>query len=206
MQREAVVRVAVFVTVLGALALAEAVRPRRARGLLRRQRWPHNLGLVAAGSVAMRVVAPAGAASIAVLAESRGWGVLRALDAPIPVAWVASIAALDVVDAFIDLWERDRAVLRVIDLVTDEGDQRFREVRRRLLSAPTEAFVAVLRTLSARATADPLADAGVLVSMLAHVAAHLDGLRSWGADGDELRRSMARVVATTLSGQWPSSS
>ena len=118
----------------------------------------------------------------------------------------ASIAALDVVDAFIDLWERDRAVLRVIDLVTDEGDQRFREVRRRLLSAPTEAFVAVLRTLSARATADPLADAGVLVSMLAHVAAHLDGLRSWGADGDELRRSMARVVATTLSGQWPSSS
>ena len=95
MQREAVVRVAVFVTVLGALALAEAVRPRRARGLLRRQRWPHNLGLVAAGSVAMRVVAPAGAASIAVLAESRGWGVLRALDAPIPVAWVASIAALD---------------------------------------------------------------------------------------------------------------
>lgn len=116
----------------------------------------------------------------------------------------APSAALDVADAFIDLWERDRAVLRVIDLVTDEGDRRFREVRRRLLNAPTEAFVAVLRRRPPGSVADPLADAGVLVSMLAHVAAHLEGLRSWGADRDELRRSMARVVAATLTGQWPS--
>lgn len=116
----------------------------------------------------------------------------------------AAGAALEVADAFIDLWERDRSVLRVIDLVTDEGDRRFREVRRRLLNAPTEAFVAVLRRRPPGSVADPLADAGVLVSMLAHVAAHLDGLRSWGADRDELRRSMARVVAATLTGQWPS--
>lgn len=113
-------------------------------------------------------------------------------------------AALDVADAFIELWERDRAVLRVIDLVTDEGDRRFREVRRRLLNAPTEAFVEVLRRRPKGSVADPRADAGVLVSMLAHVAAHLEGLCSWGADRDELRRSMARVVASTLTGQWPS--
>ena len=116
----------------------------------------------------------------------------------------ASDSALAVADAFIGVWERDRAVLRVIDLVTDEGDRRFREVRRRLLNAPTEALVAVLRRRPDGAVADPLADAGVLVSMLAHVAAHLEGLQSWGADRDELRRSMARVVATTLTGQWSS--
>jgi len=50
---------------------------------------------------------------------------------------------------------------------------------------------------------DPLADAGVLVSMLAHVAAHIEGLQSWGASGVELRRSMARVVFMTLTGQSP---
>jgi AcrR family transcriptional regulator len=113
-------------------------------------------------------------------------------------------AALDVADSFIALWERDRSILRVIDLATDEGDRRFREVRTRLLGAPAEAFVEVLRGRTAGEVADPLADAGVLVSMLAHVAAHKEGLRSWGADGEELRRSMARVVFVTVTGQAPS--
>lgn len=95
MQREAVLRLTVFVTVLGGLALAELARPRRARALPRWRRWPHNLGLVAVGSAAMRVAAPAGAASMAILAEARDWGVLRASDVPTPVAWAASVAALD---------------------------------------------------------------------------------------------------------------
>lgn len=112
-------------------------------------------------------------------------------------------ASLDVADAFIELWERDRSILRVIDLATDEGDRRFREVRTRLLGAPAEAFVRVLKARDDIVVVDPLADAGVLVSMLAHVAAHIDGLRSWGAEASELRRSMARVVYTTLTGQSP---
>ncbi len=114
--------------------------------------------------------------------------------------WDASIA---VADAFIALWERHRSILRVIDLATDEGDQRFRDVRTRLLGAPAEAFVVVLRNRPDRQVVDPLADAGVLVSMLAHVSAHIEGLQSWGADHDELRRSMARVVFLTLTDQSP---
>ena len=112
----------------------------------------------------------------------------------------ADAAALAVADAFIDLWERDRSILRVVDLLTDEGDGRFRDARSRMLNPPAEAFVAVLRGRPDD-VADPLADAGVLVSMLAHVAAHHEGLQAWGAGRDELRRSMARVVATTLTGQ-----
>lgn len=112
-------------------------------------------------------------------------------------------AALGVADAFIALWERHRSILRLIDLATDEGDQRFRDVRTRLLGAPAEAFVVVLRDRIDRPVIDPRADAGVLVSMLAHVSAHIDGLRSWGADRNELRRSMARVVHLTLIGQPP---
>ena len=113
-------------------------------------------------------------------------------------------AALGVADAFIALWEEHRAVLRLIDLATDEGDARFRDVRTRLLGAPAEAFVDVLRHRTDGRVVDPLAEAGVLVSMLAHVSAHIDGLESWGADRDELRRSMARVVFLTLTGHSPS--
>ena len=73
-----------------------------------------------------------------------------------------------------------------------------------MLNAPSEAFVEVLRALPPGNVTDPLADAGVLVSMLAHVAAHVEGLQSWGAGRDELRHTMARVVASTLTGQLSS--
>lgn len=129
---------------------------------------------------------------LARLIEERDWTVVH--------GWTA---ALGVADAFIALWENHRSILRVIDLATDEGDQRFRDVRTRLLGSPANAFVNVLRNRTDRQVADPLADAGVLVSMLAHVSAHLDGLQSWGAARDELRRSMARVVFVTLTGQSP---
>ena len=111
-------------------------------------------------------------------------------------------AALDIADGFIELWDRDRPVLRVIDLATDEGDTRFRNVRTRLLGAPAEAFVEALQARDSSASrSSALADAGALVSMLAHVAAHRDGLEQWGASGADLRRSMARVVFTTMTGQ-----
>ena len=114
------------------------------------------------------------------------------------------ITALGVADGFVETWEMHRSVLRVIDLATDEGDQRFRAVRTRLLGAPAEALVL---TLERRGDddGDARADAGVLVSMLAHVAAHRAGLEQWGAAPDGLRRSMARVVYTAVTGQAPPS-
>ena len=97
MQREAAVRLVVFVGMLGVLALAEQVRPRRSRALRRTQRWPHNLALVAAGALAVRVVAPAGLATVAVLAQSRGRGALRVVHVPTVAAWAISVIALDLV-------------------------------------------------------------------------------------------------------------
>ena len=111
-------------------------------------------------------------------------------------------AALRVADGFIAVWDAHRSVLRLIDLATDEGDARFREIRTRLLGAPAEAFVAVARRRGADGSA-PFADAGVLVSMLAHVAAHREGLEHWGATSAELRHSMARVIFTTITGETP---
>jgi len=108
-------------------------------------------------------------------------------------------SALSLSDAFIALWASHRSILRLIDLANDEGDSRFREVRTRLLAPTTNALVDVLQ--KRKNVADPLAEAGVLVSMLAHVAAHEQGLQSWGARPNELRRSMARILYVTLTGQ-----
>ena len=110
--------------------------------------------------------------------------------------------ALRVADGFIAVWDAHRSVLRLVDLATDEGDPRFREIRTRLLGAPAEAFVAVAHRRGMEGGA-PFADAGVLVSMLAHVAAHREGLEQWGASSAELRHSMARVIFTTITGENP---
>lgn len=119
-------------------------------------------------------------------------------------AWVT---ALGVADGFLDVWDRHRAVLRVVDLATDEGDQRFRALRTRFLRDPSEALVEVLTQASAQPghpagdRPDPRAEAGVAISMLAHVAAHHEGLEQWGAPADDLRRAMARVLFTTVTGR-----
>ena len=42
--------------------------------------------------------------------------------------------------------------------------------------------------------------AGVLVSMLAHVASHRAGFEGYDIHADDLRRSMARIVYTSVTG------
>jgi len=131
---------------------------------------------------------------LAALVRDRSWAD--------PHGWAT---ALGVADGFLDVWDRHRAVLRVVDLATDEGDRRFRELRTRFLQAPSEALVEVV-SLSAPSSARPdaRAEAGVAISMLAHVAAHHEGLEQWGAPPADLRRAMARVLYTTVTGRVPS--
>jgi AcrR family transcriptional regulator len=116
-------------------------------------------------------------------------------------------AAEGLVDGVLEFWETHRPVLRVVDLATDEGDQRFRQIRARMLNGLTLALVEVIDELKRSSRhpddLDPMATAGVLVSMLAHVAAHRYGFEFWGIRTDDLRRSMARVVHTTVTGQRP---
>jgi AcrR family transcriptional regulator len=115
--------------------------------------------------------------------------------------------ALALVDGFLEFWEKHRSVLRVIDLATEEGDQRFRKIRTRLLNELTVALMEVIEDLKKTSKhpddLDPMATSGILVSMLAHVAAHRFGFEFWGIRTDDLKRSMARVVYTTVTGQRP---
>lgn len=110
------------------------------------------------------------------------------------------------VDGFLEFWERHRSVLRVVDLASAEGDARFHNVRTRLLNGVTVALREVIGQRSAGRTGDgidPMATAGVLVAMVAHVSAHRYGFEFWGIRTEDVRRSMAGMVFWSVSGQRP---
>ena len=110
------------------------------------------------------------------------------------------------VDGFLEFWERHRSVLRVVDLASAEGDARFHNVRTRLLNGVTVALREVIaQRVAGRAGdgVDPMATAGVLVAMVAHVSAHRYGFEFWGIRTDDVRRSMAAMVFWSVSGQRP---
>jgi len=119
----------------------------------------------------------------------------------------AAVTALALVDAFLSFWDDHRAVLRVMDLATDEGDGRFQKIRVGLLNGITRALADVTRAsqLAGRLPKgiDPMATAGILVSMLAHVAAHQYGFEFWGIRTADLRASMARQVSWGVTGIVP---
>ena len=115
--------------------------------------------------------------------------------------------AEELVDGFLTFWEDHRSVMRVVDLATVEGDQRFRNLRTRLLNEVVVALADVIAGLQKAgrhpADLDPLAPAGVLVAMLAQVSSHRYGFEFWGIRTGDTGRAMARIVFTTVTGQKP---
>ena len=85
-------------------------------------------------------------AAITVLAEElvEGAGVLAELvdgDWSEEARWDTAVA---VVEGFMDYWERNRAVFRVVELTTVEGDLRFQGLRVRALNAVTVTLARVI--------------------------------------------------------------
>ena len=105
-------------------------------------------------------------------------------------------AARHASEGFLGFWTAHRAVLGVLDLASTEGDERFRDLRTWLLNGPTAAMVDV--AVASGAAGDPMAAAGVLVAMLAHVSNHQVGLERWGVDRSALVTTMAGVLRRTL--------
>jgi AcrR family transcriptional regulator len=115
---------------------------------------------------------------------------------------------LDLTDAFFAFWDRHRPVLRVVDLATNEGDRRFRTIRVRLLNAVTVELAEVTKSFQAEGRnlgVDPTANAGVLVTMLANVAAHHWGFEAWGIQSADARTALARHLYWGVTGQKPPS-
>ena len=114
-------------------------------------------------------------------------------------------AAESIVDSFLELWERHRAILKVVDLATAEGDLRFQSARTHLLNAITVGLRDVIedsRTAGGLPKdTDPMAHAATLVSMLAHVAQHSYGFEFWGIRMGDMRKSLARILFAAVTGR-----
>ncbi len=146
-------------------------------------------------------------AAITVLAEElvEGAGVLGEMvdgDWSDRASWDTAVA---VVEGFMDYWERNRAVFRVIELTTVEGDLRFQGLRVRALNSVTVTLARVIAhhagASGSPAGADPMAAAGTLVAMLAQVAGHRYGFEFWGIRTASLVDSQARLLHWSVTGR-----
>jgi sterol desaturase/sphingolipid hydroxylase (fatty acid hydroxylase superfamily) len=95
---EPLLRVGAFLAVFVAMALWEMLAPRRSSEFSRRERWPHNIGLLVADIAVIRVVAPGAAIGVAILGETNGWGLLNSIALP---PWLAITSAVVILDLLI---------------------------------------------------------------------------------------------------------
>jgi len=95
LNHEPTIRLICFLVVLLAMMLWEWRLPRRTPSLPRTRRWPANLGIVVVDSVVLRLVFPVLAVGAAKVAEANGWGLFHWLNAPLGLAFIASLLLLD---------------------------------------------------------------------------------------------------------------
>jgi AcrR family transcriptional regulator len=105
------------------------------------------------------------------------------------------------VSGFMAYWETNRSVFRVVELATEEGDLRFQGLRVRALNAVTVTLARVISGGGSPAGSDPMAVAGTLISMLAHVAAHQYGFEFWGIRTTAMVDSQARILHWAVTGR-----
>jgi len=92
---EPVIRLGAFVGVLAVMACWEVLAPRRRLAVGRGTRWTGNLGIVVLDALFVRLVFPTAAVGVALIAETRGWGLLHALEVPTWLAFLAGVILLD---------------------------------------------------------------------------------------------------------------
>jgi sterol desaturase/sphingolipid hydroxylase (fatty acid hydroxylase superfamily) len=92
---EPLIRMAVFLGILVAMAIWEVAAPRRRREIPRLIRWSNNLGVVVIDTILVRLTFPVVAVGLAVMAEAQGWGLFNIFDVPFWLAFFLSVLALD---------------------------------------------------------------------------------------------------------------
>ena len=95
LKSEPILRLACSLGVLTLMTLLETLHPRRDRLFLRRQRWPHNLGISLLNGLLARIALPTGAVAFGVLAGSHGWGLFNAVAMPAGLEVVLAVILLD---------------------------------------------------------------------------------------------------------------
>src|SRR4051812_31713987 len=92
---ELFIRIGAAVGIFLALALWEILCPRRALSIGRAGRWPSNLGVLVLDALLVRLLMPAAAVGMAVIAAQRGWGLLNITPWP---AWLEAIVGFFTLD------------------------------------------------------------------------------------------------------------
>jgi sterol desaturase/sphingolipid hydroxylase (fatty acid hydroxylase superfamily) len=92
---EPLIRLVCFLGVLVAMALWEALAPRRPQSIRRVLRWPNNLGLVVLNTFVVRLLFPLAGVGVAALSQAKGWGFFNVVSCP---AWLAIPGALLLLD------------------------------------------------------------------------------------------------------------
>jgi len=122
------------------------------------------------------------------------WGGRKGLD-----------AALELVAGYFDHWDAHRAVLRIRNLASEEGDRRFQRVRRDSTQPILEALAAkVEEAQKAGRLSDkiqPFAAAAALASMLERLAAFHREIQAFGATRQELVETCARILVQSATGR-----
>lgn len=94
-ETEIVVRLGAFLGVLSAMTFWEWWAPRRRLTIRKGPRWASNLALVSMNVVLARFLVPVSALAAALLAESRGWGLLHLVDWPCWLEVLLAVLAFD---------------------------------------------------------------------------------------------------------------
>ncbi len=94
-QIEITVRLGFFLGVLLLMAIWETLAPRRLLTVRKAPRWASNLGLVALNVMLVRLIVPITAVGAAIVAESRGWGLLHQVNWPLGLEIILAVLAFD---------------------------------------------------------------------------------------------------------------
>ena len=92
---EPYIRLATFGGVFIIMAVWEFVVPRRKQAIGRGWRWPNNLGVVATNTLLVRILFPTTAVGLALLAQTRGFGLFNVIALPAWIGVAASVVILD---------------------------------------------------------------------------------------------------------------
>lgn len=95
MENEALIRVTFFLVLFLFFALWEVISPRRALTTSKRKRWFVNIAIAVINSVALRLISGIGAYSMALTADTYGWGLFNNVGVPYWTAVLVSVILLD---------------------------------------------------------------------------------------------------------------
>lgn len=89
------IRLALFLSVFAAVAIAEWRFPQHARVQTRKERWVTNIGILVLDVIVQRLTVGAAALGVAVYAQSQGWGLFNYLQWPPLIEGLLAFLLLD---------------------------------------------------------------------------------------------------------------